>query len=216
MKLQKIYNLVYQAPEGEQSLGQILSRLRKSFRPYPWIRFTGKSLPIQYTNARHTPPSDNLLCVTGCFDPDYHGDPVCFVSLSNYSQDPKKKVRFTGNLRRRILFDMFATIAHERVHLLQNHKAKACPRPPQVRHSDPLVQRNRRYYGATNEIDAYGLTAALEEHYGVHPDIVTRYRAVFGLDDPCYKRFLKKKAKYSLTLPLVRDINSLSTGEYHG
>jgi hypothetical protein len=72
-----------------------------------------------------------------------------------------------------------------------------------------LVQRNRRYYGATNEIDAYGLTAALEEHYGVHPDIVTRYRAVFGLDDPCYKRFLKKKAKYSLTLPPVRVITGI-------
>jgi hypothetical protein len=114
-----------------------------------------------------------------------------------------------GTLRHRILFDVFATIAHERIHMLQNYKATGCPRPLHDRYADPVTERNRRYYGATNEIDAYGFTAALEEHYGEQPDILTRYRTVFAPDDLCYKRFLKKKVKYSLTLPQVRVITGI-------
>jgi hypothetical protein len=201
MKLSTIHKLVHATPGGELSLCQIVGRLSKSFTRYPWIRFRQGVFPVRHLQSGYSMPTDDVLCVSGYFDPDIEGEPVCVVTVNNCSEHQKKKIDFTRNLRQQILFDVFATIAHERIHLLQHHKAKACPRPRHDTHPNPIIQRNRRYYGSTNEIDAYGFTAALEDMYGFRSDISTRYREMFSLDDPLYKRFLKKRTKYRLTMP---------------
>jgi len=113
-------------------------------------------------------------------------------------------------MRRNILFDIFATITHERIHLLQSRKSKGCPRSYRVRHKDPLIQQRWRYYGSKIEIDAYAHSAALEEAYGFRQDVLERYRELFKPDDFRFKRFLKKKAKYSLTLPPLSVISDMT------
>jgi hypothetical protein len=63
------------------------------------------------------------------------------------------------------------------------------------------------YYGSKIEVDAYAFTSALEEHYGFVSDVLKKYRELFKPDDPIYKRFLKKKWQYSLTMPSTSAIN---------
>lgn len=195
MKLTKIHTLVMKAPTGKLSLYQILRPLKLAFKPYPWIRLESRSIPV--------PTIKNALSISGRFEPDYCGRVLCVVTVTNFAEASRGKILFTDRMRDRVLFDIFATIAHERIHLLQSHKAKACPRPYRVHHSDNQIKKDQEYYGATNEIDAYGFTSALEEVHGVHGDILERYRKIFSPDDFRFKRFLKKKYKWSLTLPAL-------------
>lgn len=188
------------APQGMMTLKQFLRPIRQAFKPYPWIRFeqTALSSPGEAFS--------DAVCVTGRFDPNYFDRPgcreriMCFVTVSGHSNKSNNKIRFEGPRRERILFDIFATIAHERIHLLQSHKAHGCPRL--YKHHNSSI----RYYGSKIEIDAYAFTSALEEHYGFVSDILKKYKELFKPDDPIYKRFLKKKWEYGLTLPPLNAI----------
>jgi hypothetical protein len=71
------------------------------------------------------------------------------------------------------------------------------------------VRREHEYYGSNIEIDAYGLTSALEEMYGNTSVTHDRYRSLFSSTDGRYKRFLKKQWEYRQTLPSLDDINRL-------
>lgn len=182
------------APSGDLTLYEFMKPLRKAFRPYPWIRF-------EQTELKNADGFSDAVVVSGRFDPDCCDRSICFVTLSGYSERENKGIWFEGSFRKRLLFDIFATIAHERIHLLQDRKAHGCPRS--FRHPDPV----KKYFGSVIEIDAYAHTSALEEHYGLTSDVHVKYRELFRLDDPIYKRFLKKKWEWSLTLPPLCDIN---------
>ncbi len=190
MKLPKIYSLVMTAPQGLMTLKAFLAPIRKAFKPYPWIRFEQKMLC-----SNSFAEISDAVCVTGRFEPDWCDRSVCFVTISGYSNRENDKVRFEGLRRERILFDIFATIAHERIHMLQDRKAHGCPR--MYKHHSSAVS----YYGSKIEIDAYALTAVLEEHYGWTSEVLKKYRELFDPGDPIFKRFLKKKWEYSLTMP---------------
>lgn len=212
MKLSKIYSLVQTAPEGVLTLQQIVGPLRKAFKPYPWIRFEVRHLPIAILGDKDVQWE---FCVSGRFEPDYCGQSVCFIAVSDYRQLKGDSIWFYGKLRETVLLKIFSTIAHERIHLLQSRKAKACPRPYRMS-GDSILIRRMEYMGSTNEIEAFALTEALEEQLGAGGRLTNEYRTLFGPSHPLFKKFLKKKVKFSLTMPPIRDINSLSHGGNHG
>lgn len=198
MKLQHIHDLVVKVPEGILTTKQIMQPLRRGFRRYPWIRFEQRTLKQQEAVGFH----DGML-ITGCFEHDWCDRPRCVVTLSFYSEKQTKTVFFVGKLRKRILFDIFATIAHERVHLLQSRKAKSCPRRYRVNGSDQAKKMDLQYYGSDIEIDAFAQTSVLEDRFGMKGEIMERYRQLFTPDDWRFKRFLKKKFQYNLQLPNI-------------
>jgi hypothetical protein len=199
MKLQHIHDLVVKVPEGSLTPKQIIQPLRKAFKPYPWIRFEKRIMSI--SNAKGL--ADGML-ITGKFEHDWVDRPVCFVTLWFHSGKEDKSIWFSGKLRDRILFDIFATIAHERVHMLQAKKAKACPRNFHVNIThDWMLKRDIQYYGSKIEIDAFGLTSVLEDRFGMSGEIIERYRKLFTPYSLLYKRFLKKKYEYNLKTPHI-------------
>lgn len=105
------------------------------------------------------------------------------------------------------LFRVFETLAHEYVHLQQQKKAKGCPRRYKEDHAVLA------YYGCNTEIDAFGMSAALERQFNMEEEIARQYRCCFKQDDPRYKRFLKKRWKHSLAIE--SQINSGQLGKYH-
>jgi hypothetical protein len=216
MKLLKIYELVHAAPEGELTLQQIVGPLRKAFKPYPWIRFEVRHQPVNGLGPNCDRDTLWSTCVSGRFEPDYCGRSVCFVTISDYALLKGRTINFTGDRRKRILFEIFTTLAHERIHLLQSRKAQACPRPYRAPEAPAWLRPSVEYYGESNEIEAFAYTAALEEWCGVVSESVSRYRVLFGSSHPLYKKFLKKKVKFSLTMPEVCVINSLSHGGDYG
>lgn len=207
MKLSHIHRLVHFVPERELSFAQIGSALRKAFKPYPWIRFVMKVVADE----------SETLTVSGLFEPDYCDRSVCFITITHFTEHPKHPIWFFGRLRTQVLFDVFTTIAHERVHLLQDRKAQGCPRLYRVKTPlHPTLKQQHEYYGSNIEIDAFGLTAALEQAYGYPEGTLKQYRHLFAPADPRYKRFLKKRWEYGLTLPPKSDINRVSMGVNHG
>ncbi len=100
-----------------------------------------------------------------------------------------------------LLFRIFEILAHEHVHLSQHKKAHGCPRRYKEIH--PM----RAYYGRTIEIDAFGLSSALQQVCMGNDTVAEQYRQLFSFTDPRFKRFLKKRWKHMQTLPKTIYIN---------
>ena len=177
----------------------------KAFKCEPLIRFEMESFSWKPTKYYE-------VSVGGMFEVNDSDQPVIRIFLNMPKVTFDETILILSSQRRELLFQVFLTLAHEYVHFAQYKKQRGCPRP----YSDPNPRR--AYYGQVTEIDAHALTAALEDHYGSGAPSTTHklYRGVFKPDDPLYKRFLKKKAKYSLTLPGVCDINRLLPGGTYG
>lgn len=207
MKLQTIYRRVYSVKSKitpKTTVTGAVRLLQNAFRHSPWIRFYNFQLPITPNNPGDCYP-EHFVVVSGELHRNHDDSPEVRIYLTRCADS--QVLPTDARALHQLLFDIFTTIAHEQIHLLQSEKAKGCPRNYHVKHADPDVKKLYEYYGSTGEIDAYGNTAALEAKYGFHAEVLERYKEIFKPDDPRYKRFLKKTWKYGLTLPNIDDIN---------
>lgn len=204
MKLSTIHRKVYSiAPKltPKTTIRDIVNLLNTAFKRSPWIvfgHFIAKVSPTKH------------FTVNGLFWMVEDGTPDIGITLISSTA---KRLGGSPEVYDRMLFEIFSTITHERLHMLQSQKAKGCPRKYQVKHIDPIVKFQMEYYGSNNEIDAYGQESALAMLYGYPDEINDRFRGIFSLDDPRYKRFLKKRWKHSIMIGA--EINTLQLRNHH-
>lgn len=194
----------------------VFSLLPDLDHPIPPIRFIRvlKKRLRRYTlidfRCTTTPGTIRELVPHGSVDIDDEGRIRICLTLCCIGFLPTANYPITQDL----LFQVFEILSHEYVHVAQQKKAKQSPRPY---HN---LDSTRQYYGTKDEIDAFGLSAALESHYHAPQVTLQVYRQTFPPTHRLYKRFLKKiwkhSVKYHLTPPLFDDINRVSGGEFYG
>jgi hypothetical protein len=199
MNITALYALVFSlSPTIQTPLSpiQFMRILRKKLKRYTLI---------DYRCAITSGPIKELI-PHGSVDIDDEGRIRICLTLSCVGFLPASKYQFTDSL----LFQVFEILSHEYVHVAQLKKCRQSPRP--YHNPNPTQQ----YYGTKDEIDAFGLSAALEQHYGAPQVTLQVYRQTFSSSHHLYKRFLKKRwkhsVKYSLPPSLLDDINRASGG----
>ncbi len=186
MKLETLHRRVFSllpALSEETRQEEITRLLKRVFKNNPIVKF-------RCTRGRKS----GEIVTWGQFETTDEDAPKITISLGTFEDQPHLSPKD-------VLFRIFETLAHEYVHLEQYKKAKGCPR--QYKEIHPT----RAYYGCKTELDAFGLSSALEQVCIGKNTVAEKYRQLFSITDPRYKRFLKKRWKHMQTLPGTFYIN---------